>query len=94
MVLSFLSFFRLSHISPCRCITSAALLRDLIGWVLGRRRDIADSAFFFGGLPIWPGFLLLINIELAFPKHSIVEELLHDTSIYACEEAWAGLGTW
>lgn len=21
-------------------------------------------------LPLWPGFLLLINIELAFPKHT------------------------
>lgn len=50
---------------------------------------------FLGGLPLWPGFLLLINIELAFPKHGYCSEYIHvghgATCVSGHELGWAGL---
>lgn len=44
-----------------------------------------------GGLPLWPGFLLLVNIELAFPHHIAPKIFLHGTRSYTrgIGPAWA-----
>lgn len=80
MVLSFLSFQPLSpsgsvYISPSRCITSAALCRNRLN--TRARAEHADSAFGLGVLPLWPGFLLLINVEFAFAKHDTALNIYH-----------------
>lgn len=74
MVLSFLSFDRLSKwLGVCRLLVASRLLHcagTLPAEFKVARAGHADSAFVLGGCVYGPAFLLLINIELAFPRHT------------------------